>query len=325
MERGPIFIAGLERSGTSLLYALLASHPGIAMTRRTNLWRYFADQFGDLANDTNLDECLDKMRRYKRLVKLELDFPRLRADFLDGERTYPRLFRLIEEQVATRLGKTRWGDKSLNIERYTDQIMAAYAGARMLHMIRDPRDRYASVIARWKKRRGDVGAGTAAWLWSARLAQQNSAVYPDQYRIVRYESLVTDPTAELRAISAFIDEPYDHGMLSMEGATRFRDEGSNSSYGPRNVGSIAPDSVGRFRSVLTPRQISVIQSMAGKPMAALGYETDDVGLSLLGNVRLAAVDLPYNYTVNAAWRLREAAEDLRGRKLPDYRLVADSS
>ena len=36
MERGPVFVAGLERSGTSLIFALLASHPNIAMTRRTN-------------------------------------------------------------------------------------------------------------------------------------------------------------------------------------------------------------------------------------------------------------------------------------------------
>ena len=35
MSQGPIYIAGLERSGTSLIYALLASHPNIAMFRRT--------------------------------------------------------------------------------------------------------------------------------------------------------------------------------------------------------------------------------------------------------------------------------------------------
>jgi len=44
MERGPIFVAGPERSGTSLLFALLASHSQIAMTRRTNLWKHFYEQ-----------------------------------------------------------------------------------------------------------------------------------------------------------------------------------------------------------------------------------------------------------------------------------------
>ena len=39
-KRGPVFIAGADRSGTTLLFALLASHPNISMSRRTNAgWR----------------------------------------------------------------------------------------------------------------------------------------------------------------------------------------------------------------------------------------------------------------------------------------------
>ena len=48
MINNPVYIAGLERSGTSLIYALLGSHPSIAMTRRTNLWTHFYGQYGDL-------------------------------------------------------------------------------------------------------------------------------------------------------------------------------------------------------------------------------------------------------------------------------------
>ena len=58
MPRGPIFIGGAERSGTSLLYALLTSHPNISMTRRTNLWAYFYNQYGDLSHPQNLERCL---------------------------------------------------------------------------------------------------------------------------------------------------------------------------------------------------------------------------------------------------------------------------
>ena len=70
----PILIGGLERTGTSLIFALLASHPAIAMTRRTNWWTYFDGRFGDLAQDDALRRILDEMRRYRRHRKLELDF-----------------------------------------------------------------------------------------------------------------------------------------------------------------------------------------------------------------------------------------------------------
>ena len=160
MERGPVYVAGLERSGTSLMFALLASHPQLAMTRRTNLWTYFYKQYGDLSQQANFESCLRMMMRYKRLAVLQPDPDRIRHDFRQGPKTYAGLFEIIEQHFAERQGKPRWGDKSLNTERYAREIISSYPGARILHMIRDPRDRYASVITRWKVRRGGIGAGT---------------------------------------------------------------------------------------------------------------------------------------------------------------------
>ena len=57
------------------------------------------------------------MRTYKRLVVLDLDFERLRGEFVEEPRTYGRLYVLLQAQVAERRGKARWGDKSLNIEK----------------------------------------------------------------------------------------------------------------------------------------------------------------------------------------------------------------
>ena len=72
-----------------------------------------------------------------------------------------------------RLGKLRWGDKSLGAERYADTILAAYPQAKMIHIIRDPRDRYASQFNHRGVGKGQLGAGTALWLWSVRLAERN--------------------------------------------------------------------------------------------------------------------------------------------------------
>jgi hypothetical protein len=321
--RGPVFVAGLERSGTSLMYALLASHPNIAMTRRTNLWTHFYGQYGDLAHDANLDRCLDTMMRYRRLQVLHLDRTRLRRDFRSGARTYPRLFALIEEQYAERLGRPRWGDKSLNSERYTDVILAAYRGARIIHMVRDPRDRYASSKTRWQGRRGGAGAGTAEWLASARVALQNERRHPEQVRVIRYEDVATDPETALRGVCDFIGEPYAPEMLTFDGAPVFRDKGSNSSYGRRAAGAISPDSIGRFRTVLSTREIAFIQIVASDEMARLCYAPEAVRLRTPAQLQFVAGNLPLESCRLLAWRAREAVRDLRGRPVPGYRLVDD--
>jgi len=319
-KAGPVYVAGLERSGTSLMFGLLASHPQIAMTRRTNLWKHFYRRFGDLGDPANLDRCLDTMRRYKRLVILELDWSRLRSDFRNGDPTYGRLFELLEEQYARRLGRPRWGDKSLDTERHADAIFFAYPDARILHMIRDPRDRYASSSVRWKVRRGGVGAGTAEWLSSVRLARLNESRYPDRYRSVRYETLVSQPVAALREVCAFIDAEYTPAMLGMDGAPGFRD-GGNSSYGRHDPGVISTASVGRFRQVLSARQIATIQLLAKDEMTSFGYELQPLRLALGERLGFALRDVPVESAHAIAWRTRETIRDRAGRPLPSYRLV----
>lgn len=323
MNNGPIFIAGLERSGTSLIYALLASHPNIAMTRRTNLWTYFYNQYGNLSKPANFERCLKDLMRYKRLVPVGLNAEKLESDFLSGEMTYPRLFALIEEQYAQRLGRPRWGDKSLNTERYADEIFGAYPNARILHMQRDPRDRYASAVKRWKISRGGAGVGSAVWLSSLKLAQRHEAQYPNQYMIVRYETLAREPEKTLRMICTFIAEEYTPLMLEMKGAEQFRDEGGNSSYGQHEPGRISTRSIGRFSEVLSPRQIAFMQLTAGTKMAEFKYEPELIKLSLLDGLLFLIFDIPFNTLRMTTWYVLNTFLNLFGRSLPSYRIIKE--
>lgn len=312
-DRGPIFVGGLERTGTSLLYALLASHPRVAMTRRTNWWTFFDGRFGDLAKDENLDRCLGVMMRYRRHRKLEPDHDRLLAEFRAGDPSYCRLFALLQSHHAERLGKPRWGDKSLLTERYADRVFECFPDARILHMIRDPRDRYASSLKRWKSNRGGVGSATASWISSVELGERNERMHPGRSMIVRYEDLAGEPEAMLRRICTFIDEPFDQTMLQMGGAADFREAGGNSSFGRFATGQISTASIGRYRSALDAPQIAFIQRHAGRTMDRHGYAGSDVQLSGWAGLRYRLSDAPINRGMMVAWRIREAYHNLTGR------------
>jgi hypothetical protein len=317
---GPIFVGGLERTGTSLIYALLASHPNIAMSRRTNWWTFFYGRFGELAEEANLDRCLATMLRYRRHRKLEPDVDRLRREFAAGPRDYGRLFALLEAHHAERLGKPRWGDKSLHTERYAATVYRHFPDARILHMVRDPRDRYASVVKRWKHVRGGVGAATAMWLDSVRLGERNARRWPDRYRLVRYEDLASQPVESLRGICDFIGEPFVPAMLAMGGAEDFRDQGGNSSYGEIPVGTISTASIGRFQQVLRPGEIAFMQSLAGRTMRRHGYDPVPVDLGSQ-RLRFLVRDVPTHLAIMTGWRLRERYFDLTGRSPSSHTLV----
>jgi hypothetical protein len=321
MIHGPIYLAGIERSGTSLMYALLASHPNIAMTRRTNLWTYFNNHYGDLTKFENFERCLSVMSQYKRLRAIDIDTDRVRREFNQGEKTYARLFSLIEGHFAEKQSKPRWGDKSLNTERFMDDIFAVFPNAKIIHMMRDPRDRYASAKTRWTDMKGRVGAGTAMWLESVKLARRGQQRYPDQYMVVRYEDLVAQPEQMLRKICEFLGEKYVPEMLTMMGAPSHRNKGSNSSYGKREVGAISTDSIARYRKVLSPQEIKYMQDFCKGGMLEFGYALDDVRLSLRDRLSYVFVDWPFNFARMSYWAAKETYLGIKGRTLPARRLV----
>jgi len=303
-ETGPVFVVGPDRSGTTLMQAILGSHPHIAMPpKASNMWTYFYDRYGDLGVSRNFERCLADILAYPHAAVLEPDADQIRAEFRLGPATYARLFAVIHAQYARRLGKPRWGDRSTYVERHANEILAAFPTGRMIHMIRDPRDRYASSITRWSRGAGRVGGATARWLYSTRLARRNEARYPDRYRIVRYEDLVVDPEGVMQAVCRFLGEAFDPVMLSLEGAETFRGRGGNSSYGRHGEAHISPRSVGRFRSVLSDREVAFMQAHAGREMRRMGYPPSPVRLSIRDRLRLAIWERPLNLVRMAVWRV----------------------
>jgi hypothetical protein len=319
MTSGPILVTGADRSGTTLLYALLASHPAISMVRRTNMWRWFDRAYGDLADPRNLDRCLGDMLRYERLLVLRPDVGRIRSEFSHGEPSYGRLFSIFHEHHASRRGRPRWGDKSLHTEYAADRVFAELPDARMIHLVRDPRDRHASVIRRYDGRTKGIGAVTGRWLLSERQGRRNAQRYPDRYLLLRYETLATSPEHTMRAVCDFIDEPFLPEMLGMGDVPDRDDFSGNSSFESFAPGVISTRSIGRYRSVLDEREIALIQRCTARAMRRHGYEPEPVQLTRSQARSFYGMDLPLAWSRLLGWM---AAERIGSRStVPEHRLL----
>ncbi len=286
MEQEPIYIGGLSHSGKTLLRRLLSVQPNLVILRKTKMWDRFYNQFGDLRRPQNFERCLAAMLQNKQVQSLAPDEARIRREFWQGTPSYARLFALFHTHHAERLGKTRWGVQLGFVERLADPIFAAFPQAKMIHMIRDPRDRNTAVKSITQHRRGKTGWSTACWLYSVGLAWRNQKRYPNNYLVVRYESLIANPEETLRQICAFLGEPFVPEMLS--------------------VMNEVDTAVSPTTPSLTKQEIAFTQSVARRHMLAFGYRPTTPQLSLRDWLQFYLVDWPANWAALAFWSVFKA-------------------
>jgi hypothetical protein len=278
----PIVVTGTSRSGKTLVRWLLSSHSRVTVSRRAELWPRFAGRFGDLSDPANLERCLHAVLERRQVAWLGPDRNRLRREFHDGPPTYARLFGLIHEQHAARTGKTRWGDQSGRFEGCVGAFLNAYPGATVVHLVRDPRDRYEALLSRHATRPGDVGRTTASWLRSVAIAKHVARAHPESYLVLRFEDLIADPEATGQRLCAAIGEPFEPAMLRMDATRRF------DTLRTANECPLSSEYVGRYRDRIDLHDIAFVQSVASEEMHELGYELDDVKMTAASRLRFAA-------------------------------------
>lgn len=331
---GPVLIGGLDRSGKTTLQAFLTSHPSIAIPGvGSNMWTYFYGRFGNLASSENLRRCLEALLGYSHVRYLDPDPERVVREFRQGPPTYARLFSLFLVHYAEKQGKPRWGEQTGLIERYADEVFEAYPGAKIIHMVRDPRDRYEASLTLWPAGRGRAGGATARWNYSLRLAERHQRRYPNDYLIVRFEDLVLGTERTLSLVCDFIGEQFHAEMMTMSGAPDRRRKildraTATPSAHPLAAGMLSPRFIGRFRGRIPPHELAFIQLHTGRGMKKLGYELVPVGLSGKDYVRFASRSWPSQLARMGAWRgmeLLQKSFPSRFSRTPDPRTLEPSA
>jgi hypothetical protein len=255
------------------------------------MWSRFYKRFGSLSNPANLERCLATMLAQKAIQELRPEPERIRREFSQGLQTYERLFELFYKQTLERTGKRRWGDQLGLVERFADVIFSAYPEAKMIHMIRDPRDRSGEDEYKKSQTRRQCGWLTARWLFSAHLARSNSEHYRNQYMVVRYEDLMRNTDRTLRKICDFLHEDYLDAMLEAFTAERRTDDDERTEN----------HKDGRASDMKT--QITFTQLFARRDLINFGYTIEPVALSASERIRFSMIDLPASLAGLLAWNL----------------------
>jgi hypothetical protein len=267
----------MPRSGTSLMRDILGSHPDVAMFfGELPLWRELAAAHAgrSLARAANRDALIRDLVTHPRMqrARMTLDGAAIAAA-LAGEPAVRlgTVFAHALRQYARREGKPRWGVKDPRSEFHADQILAELPAARVVHMLRDPRDVLASQRAIWGSRAQHIVSTTHDWRRSAALARRHQALHRGAYAVVRYEDLVTDPAGVVRDLCRTLDLDYRPAMLDIAGPPPWAEGEGDDSRPVEPSTAISAGHVGRHLRDLAPGEARYVEWRARREMAAWGY------------------------------------------------------
>jgi len=315
LDERPVFIIGSERSGTTLVLAILACHPRIAVPEVT--WYYprfrpYLHTYGDLGDLANFNTLAHEMAYGLRVPLWNMadanpatfgDEIATRA--LDFEQSFGGVFSAMFARYCDTVDKPRWGEKTPGNVFYIEQILQDFPNAQFLYIYRDCRDASAEFI---DSQFGPTDAYSAALMW--RDGQQAVKPYreglpADQWFNICYEDFVRDPVTMLQDMCRFLGEDYDDALMEFHTTPVAQRRGKTKDNWAL-AHPISDRHIGIYRRQLSLEQQAIMSWVAGDMMRELGYEDleepmqlseaqIELGKEMDGRLRAATLDAPHGW------------------------------
>jgi hypothetical protein len=303
------FIVGADRSGTTLLQAMLDAHPDLAIPPET----YWLPEVIPACRATP-----EAHEAFVRFVEQRTRWPlfgltteQLRmAVFAVQPFDVVEAMRAVYRLYAQLTGKPRWGDKTPRYLIRLPLVTRLFPEAHIIHVIRDGRDQALSILAApW----GPQTVPEAAKRWHnevrwARWAGQQVRHYQE----VRYEALVSMPEQVLRDICRYIDLPWHPQMLEYPSYSRAANNAAYLNLTQNPLLRSAPQpKIGRWRTEMADADIRQYEAEAGNLLDELGYPLGrPVGPPTRLRWRLTATLRQLRWQLR--WQLRQSRSGLSG-------------
>jgi hypothetical protein len=255
MSGAPIFIGGMFRSGTSLLRAMLSQHSAVA----SGLETYWFDWDWSARDSDAMKVMYGRLAHFFDMSAAEVTAIAMASDSAE------KFLTALMGEVARRQGKPRWAEKTPGNIAHADRIWAAWPDAQIIHIIRDPRDVFVSLVETKKWDTPDEFA--EKWISTIgrglRLkAELNPS--PKSYLAIRYEGLIAAPEETMRRVIDFIGEPWEPAAGQFSGRQEDFDKvleatGKASRTLERLKAPLSGERVGIWPQVLSEKQLADIK------------------------------------------------------------------
>lgn len=199
----PVFIVGMQRSGSTLVEQILASHPAVEGTSELNELRFLIEQL-----DRSGKEPLEKI-----MAALGADDrTRLGAQYLETTR------------IHRQTDRPRFTDKMPNNWLHVALIRLILPDAKVIDVRRNPLDccfsNWKQLYARGLDHSNSLETMGRYYADYVRLMRHYDEALPGFVHRVIYEDLVADTEGETRRLLAFLDLEFDPACLEFHSTER---------------------------------------------------------------------------------------------------------
>lgn len=262
-----------------MLSLMIHAHPRLAMPPESRFllktWRK-REKFGDLSTpQQRLAMARSCVKTGSKIRDLGLDPDETVEAILTAPPTYGSAFGTIFKLFADKHGAARWGDKRPAYYQEVDLLLRLFPDAQVVHIVRDGRANVASLkkMPWWPF---DSIGSMAAWSQAEYCSRRNAKRLPgDVFHVMRYESLVADPEAELRELCDFLGEEFHPAMLEPSEVREVVPEKKTWHEGLKR--SVNTDRVESWRKDLDPWEIGLMETVLRRKLKRWDYPISGAG------------------------------------------------
>lgn len=254
------FIVGVGRAGTTLLMSMLNAHPKITLPPEIHFVRRHI-----------VSNCSVSLKKAESILRNDRYFPRLDIDiskiisFFQNSNTPFRwdiTYWLILKEYLSMSSKKYIGDKDPKSIEYLPILHKLFPESKILHIIRDPRDVFASrQKANWSKKRNWFSHIMTYRIQFLLGRHYGLLLFKDNYFEVQYERLIKDPETNLKEISSFLEIEYSAKMLDFSQSAKKIVAKDEIQWKKNVIRPLLTNNFGKWKQNLNRKQIIYIENI----------------------------------------------------------------
>ncbi|MCF6330696.1 MAG: sulfotransferase [Sulfurimonas sp.] len=287
--KNPVFICGHRKTGTTMLISLFDNaedavvYPDDSSFFYMYYPRYEGDLYSkeeklkrlddilnvflkDLINEFKIDKTqkqqfFEKHKKFYTAIKDEI----ILSDDLSIKYILKVVMKNIHKYFYLNKKPKVWFEKTTSTEIYALDLIKMFPNAKFIHLIRDPRDNWASLKSGWDEKYKKYNDEQKRLLQSLiergklglEFAKNNREILGEKcYKVVKFEDLTADPEKTMKELADFAGIKYSENLLH---PTRFGVSWGGNNFEGAKFKKPSSENANRWRERIAEEEAQIIE------------------------------------------------------------------